>query len=111
MTAETCSGQIARQKVTEWAVTGEVSDPRTVENHLNQYFYGLKAGSWDFTDKDRIPAGVLVATDFGGRGETNIWRDYPLRPVVSYRSYGLFETTGDFQVPPGVTGQCLTISP
>lgn len=109
--ANVCTGQIQRQKVAEWATIGEVSTPRIVENHLNQNFYGLKAGSWDFTDKDRIPAGVLVATDFGGRGETTIWRSYPLRPVVSYRSYGLFETTADFVVPTGVTGQCLTITP
>lgn len=110
-TALVCTGYISRREVAEWAITGEVSDPRLVKAHLDENFYSLKAGSWDFTDKDRIPAGVLVATDFGGRGETEMWKNYPLKSVFHYRSYGLFETTGEFVVPRGVTGQCLTITP
>ena len=106
-----CTGKIARVTVNSWSTIGEVTTPKMVEDHLNSKFYVLKSGVWDFTDKDKIPAGVLIATDFGGRGETTIWRNYPLKLVIAYRSYGLFETTGEFTVPAGVSGQCLSIAP
>jgi hypothetical protein len=110
-----CPGFISRGIVKEWSVVRETNDKEKVMNYLQKFYKVFLENSSpkpvEFHGGDIIPAGRIVATDFGGLGETDVWKNYPLQSVAHYRSWGLFETINDFYVPAGGGGQCLVIVP
>jgi len=59
-----------------------------------------------FVQGDTIPAGVLIATDFGN-GQSEAYQTYPVKPIVHFRSWGLFEVEKSFSAPH--EGACITI--
>ncbi|MCW5851712.1 MAG: right-handed parallel beta-helix repeat-containing protein [Anaerolineae bacterium] len=99
-----CPSAIRRSTVEQWRV-GEV-DVSVVEESIAR-FNRERTGGGAFEVDAAIPNGVIVATNYEEAGYS--WNQFPVVPLVHYRSYGLFETTGQYNAPQA--GACLTIVP
>jgi hypothetical protein len=113
-TLSPCTGSISSGLVQEWSTIGETNDKEKVKDYLQQFykvFFESSSKPAEFHGGDTVPKGSIIATDFGGLGETEVWKNYPLQSVVHYRSWGLFETSDNFYVPNGGGGQCAVIVP
>lgn len=99
-----CPSAVRRSAVEEWHI-GETS-VSTVNAYID-LFNRERSGGGDFVTGDQITAGVVVATNYEEAGHT--FNEFPVTPLVHNRSYGLFETTGQYTAP--YPGACLTIVP
>lgn len=100
-----CPDTVARSAVSTWGIGA--ADKSSIQSYLDDYESYHKTGS-GFVKGDNIPAGVIVATDFGN-GESEAWQTHPVKPIVHYRSWGLFEVIRSFSAPSA--GSCVTIIP
>jgi len=101
-----CPDYIPRSQVQQWSV-GEVSIDK-VQPYLDDY-ERYRLTHIRLIGK-AIPAGVVLATDFGN-GQSYIWKTLPVKPIVHYHSWGLFETVAELQLPSSSDGSCITITP
>jgi hypothetical protein len=99
-----CPDYVPRSKIQQWSV-GEIGKDE-VQSYLDAFESGRTGGG--FGEGDSIPAGVVIATDFGN-GESYIWKTLPVSPIAHYHSWGLFETLAEYQAPSA--GSCKTIIP
>lgn len=100
-----CPDTVARSTVSEWSIGDTNKD--NVQPYLDAFESQRKKGG-GFVKGDTIPLGVIIAEDFGN-GESEAWRAYSVKPIIHYRSWGLFEVTGSFSAPSA--GSCITIIP
>jgi hypothetical protein len=100
-----CPDTVARSMVSEWNIGTTNQD--NVQPYLDAFENQRKKGG-GFVKGDTIPLGAIIATDFGN-GESETWRTYSVKPIIHYRSWGLFEVTGSFSAPSA--GSCITIIP
>jgi hypothetical protein len=100
-----CPDTVARSMVSMWDIGA--TNKGNVQLYLDAYESQRKKGG-GFVKGDTIPAGVIIATDFWN-GESEAWQTYPVKPIVHYRSWGLFEVTRSFSAPS--EGSCITIVP
>jgi hypothetical protein len=100
-----CPDTVPRTMVSAWGIGAiNVND---VQPYLDRYETYRKNGG-GFIQGNSIPSGVVIATDFGN-GESEIWQTYPVKPIVHYHSWGLFEVIDDFSA--SSPGSCVTITP
>ena len=104
-TTPLCPTTVSRDLVEEWGQVGETTKDDTL-TYINE-FDEMRIGG-EFEPQDVLPAGVLIITDFGD-GESLIYRQYPVRPIVHYRSWGVFETTDEYTAVQ--YGACMSIAP
>ncbi len=105
-----CAAAATRTDVENWAKVGP-TDKAATQTYLNEFKDEMIGGSGfisGFNKGDTIPAGVLIATDFGN-GESEDYVSFPVNPIAHYRSWGLFEVTGSFVAPNVNGGWCATI--
>lgn len=102
-----CVGSVTRREVDTWSKVGS-TDKATTQRYISGNFGGRMQEDRGFVKDDTVPSGVLIATDFGN-GESEVYLSYPVKPVVHYRSWGLFETTESFIA--SYLGACLIIAP
>ena len=100
-----CPTTISRRLVEEWHQVGE-TNKAVAQDYINE-FDRMRVGG-EFMPQDVLPAGVLVITDFSS-GESLIYQQYPVRPIVHYRSWGVFETINEYTAIQ--YGSCMTIVP
>lgn len=101
-----CPVTITQGEVNSWKIgTADVS---TVQAYIDR-FNSMRPGNMgNFGPGDRIPSGVLVATNFDER-DANRWAQFPVVAIVHSGSWGLFQTTGEYITPS--PGACMTIVP
>ena len=85
---------VKREDVEAWTV-GEVSSEQ-VTVCLGQVHEGPRPFQ-SFAAGEQIPAGVLVATNYGEAGRD--WHEFPIQAVCHFGSWGLFETTATYTAP------------
>jgi len=85
-----------------------VADVPTVQSYINRFDDGRPNDGGAFLQGTRIPAGVVIATNFD-EANPNKWLDYPVIALVNSGSWGLFQSTGDFTAPNA--GACRVIIP
>ncbi|NBD35974.1 MAG: hypothetical protein GVY30_08235 [Chloroflexi bacterium] len=100
-----CPTTISRELIEEWSQIGETTKDTTL-TYINE-FDTMRIGG-EFAPHDVLPAGVVIITDFGN-GESLIYQQYPVRPIVHYRSWGVFETIGEYTAVQ--SGSCMSIAP
>jgi hypothetical protein len=100
-----CPSSIPRSLVEEWNKIGETTKA-TAKTYIDEFDRMRVKG--EFKPQDVLPAGVLIITDFGN-GESLIYQQYPVRPIVHYRSWGVFETTDEYTAVQ--YGSCMSIAP
>lgn len=84
---------------------GETSKSQA-QAYINEFDKARTGG--EFRAQDVLPVGVVIVTDFGN-GESYIYQTMPVKPIVHYRSWGVFEVTSEYKaVHPG---SCMTIIP
>lgn len=103
--ASLCVGSVSRAEVDTWSKIG-ATDKTTAQRYITDYYGAKMQRDVGYKSGDTVPAGVFIATDFGN-GDSDVYSTYPVKPVVHYRSWGIFETTKSFVSPS--TGSCLTI--
>ncbi|NWJ95072.1 MAG: right-handed parallel beta-helix repeat-containing protein [Chloroflexi bacterium] len=99
-----CPSAVNQNKIQEWNIGA--TDLATVDNYI-QLFNQERTGGGDFLLGAKIPAGMVIATNLGAAGAD--WTQLPLKPLVNYQNYGLFETTGEYTAV--YAGACMTIAP
>jgi len=99
-----CPDYVSRSQIKSWAAIGLLIDSVNV-GVFTREFNDLRSGG-DYNAGTIIPAGVVIATDFGS-GESFIFQNYPVVPLVHYNSSGLFETVGEFVAP--YQGACISV--
>ena len=105
-TSMLCPDYISRDKIKKWTLS-ERKNAGDIPSYINEFnSYRSKGG--DDPAESIIPANIIIATDFGA-GNSLIWQSYPVKPLVHYRSSGIFETTGEFKAPHA--GACMSIMP
>jgi hypothetical protein len=85
-----------------------VADVPTVQSYINRFDAGRPNDGGAFVQGTRIPAGVVVATNFD-EANPNKWLDYPVIALVHSGSWGLFQSTGEYTAPNA--GACRVIIP
>ncbi len=100
-----CPDTIARDTISTWDIGATEID--NVQPYLDAFESHRKRGG-GFVKGDTIPVGVIITTDFGN-GQSEAWEIYPVKPIIHFRSWGLFEVTRSFSAPS--EGSCITISP
>lgn len=105
-----CAAAISRADVQNWAKVG-LTDKAIMQTYITEFKDKLVAENGfvsGFHKGDTIPAGILIATDFGN-GESEDYLSFPVNPIVHYRSWGLFEVMASFVAPNANGGWCATI--
>jgi hypothetical protein len=100
-----CPTTISRELVEEWSKVGKTTKPNA-QTYIDEFDEMRVNG--EFEPQDTLPEGVLITTDFG-EGESLIYQQYPVRPIVHYRSWGVFETTDEYKAVQ--SGSCMAIAP
>ena len=101
-----CPSVIKRQLIEQWAQIGDVSTKEEARKYIDDFDRQRIGG--EFVVNDVLPAGVAIVTDFGN-GESNTYLTLPVRAIVHYHSYGVFEITSSYTAIQ--TGACMTIIP
>lgn len=101
-----CPSVIKREVIEQWAQIGDVATKQESKKYIDDFDRQRMSG--EFVVNDVLPAGVAIVTDFGN-GESNIYLTLPVRAIVHYHSYGVFEVTSDYTAIQ--TGACMTIIP
>lgn len=100
-----CPSVISRQLIEQWSQIGETTKS-DAERYIDEFDRMRTKG--EFIPKDVLPVGVAIVTDFGN-GESYIYQTLPVRAIVHYRSFGVFEITAEYTAVQ--TGACMTIMP
>jgi hypothetical protein len=85
-----------------------VADVSTVRTYINQFDAGRPNDGGAFTKGTKIPAGVVIATNFD-EVNASAWSQYPVIPLVHSGSWGLFQSTAEYIAPNA--GACRVIIP
>ncbi len=85
-----------------------VADVPTVRTYINQFDAGRPNDGGAFTKGTKIPAGVVIATNFD-EVNASAWSQYPVIPLVHSGSWGLFQSTAEYIAPNA--GACRVIVP
>lgn len=101
-----CPSVIKREAIEQWAQIGDVSTKQESQKYIDDFDRQRMGG--EFVVNDVLPAGVAIVTDFGN-GKSNIYLTLPVRAIVHYHSFGVFEVTSDYTAIQ--TGACMTIIP
>lgn len=101
-----CPSVIKREVIEQWAQIGDVATKQESQKYIDDFDRQRMGG--EFVVNDVLPAGVAIVTDFGN-GESNIYLTLPVRAIVHYHSFGVFEVTSDYTAIQ--TGACMTIVP
>jgi hypothetical protein len=101
-----CPSVIQRQLIEQWAQIGDVSTKEEAKKYIDNFDRQRIGG--EFLVNAVLPAGVAIVTDFGN-GESNTYLTLPVRAIVHYHSYGVFEVISDYTAIQ--TGACMTIIP
>lgn len=99
-----CPSAVRQATVTTWR-QGE-ADATQVQVKIDE-FNARRTGGGDFGVGALLPAGMVVATDFGGAGRD--WSEFPVQPLIFQGNWGLFETQQAYVAP--FPGACLTMHP
>jgi len=102
-----CPDTIPRNVVEDWNKLGETTE--AIAGTYVKKFNDIRANDKGaFQINDVLPTGVLIVTDFAD-GTSLIYQSQPVRPIVHYRSSGVFETTSPYTAIQA--GACMTIQP
>jgi len=85
-----------------------VADVETVRTYIIQFDDGRPNDGGAFTKGTKIPAGVVIATNFD-EVNASAWSQYPVIPLIHSGSWGLFQSTGEYIAPND--GACRVITP
>ena len=85
-----------------------VADVETVRTYIEQFDAGRPNDGGAFTKGTKIPAGVVIATNFD-EVNASAWSQYPVIPLVHSGSWGLFQSIGEYIAPNA--GACRVITP
>jgi hypothetical protein len=99
-----CPVAIAQDVMDSWKIG--IADVQTVQAYIEE-FDKDRYGAGAFHAGARIPAGVVVATNFD-EVDANAWSQYPVIEIVRSGSWGLFQTVGEFTAPNA--GACRQIT-
>ncbi|GEM_PF-6629997 len=102
-----CPAVLSNSKVNEWARIGELNDRDLARFYIDQFdeirgVYGGEFGANSF-----LPKGVFIITAFGNSGDTLRYQHFDVKPIVHYRSYGIFQTTAAFRTD--FEGACMVV--
>ncbi|MBI1881696.1 MAG: hypothetical protein HYR94_26255, partial [Chloroflexi bacterium] len=100
-----CPFAIKQSEVDSWRIG--VADVPTVQSYINNFDSRRPGDGGAFKVGTKIPAGILVATNFDEQ-DANKWSQYPVIAVVHSGSWGLFQTTKEYIAPNA--GACLLIT-
>jgi hypothetical protein len=85
-----------------------LADVSTVQSYINSFDAGRPNDGGAFVKGTKIPADVVIATNFD-EVNPNKWLEYPVIALVHSGSWGLFQSTGEYTAPNA--GACRVIIP
>ncbi|MBI5824036.1 MAG: hypothetical protein HZB18_08425 [Chloroflexi bacterium] len=100
-----CPDLLSQATLKEWKQAGEVLQP-SIGRYIDE-FDQIRGVNGGFGAGDVLPRNVFIITAFGNRGETLVYQSYPVKPVVHYKSYGVFQTTKTFKTT--FEGACMEL--
>ncbi len=100
-----CLNIIQASKLETWK-KGEISETE-LKPFITQFDKLNGENPVEFKEGDRIPKDTLLKIDFTLNTNSD-WKNFPVKPIVYFRNYGLFQTIAEFSAP--TSGFCLSIS-
>lgn len=105
-----CPFAVKQSEVDSWRV--DEADAPAVQSYIDKFNSGRpndEGGA--FEAGTTIPTGVIVATNFDESDayDANKWLNYPVKTIIRYGSWGLFQTEGEYVAPNA--GACRRITP
>jgi hypothetical protein len=101
-----CPYSIKQGQIDSWKIGA--TDVSTVQSYIDRFNSVRLDNKGTFVAGDKIPSGVLVATNFDEKDATR-WTQFPVTAIVHYGSWGLFQTKAEYTAPSA--GACLSIVP